>query len=493
MKSLAEEIISRRDDILTCLVKSNFDVELSSIKMGNISINGLMSELGVLLQHSIVNFNENDYSLHFYFTRKEIDVIQGSLAVILQSIENTFTQLTKSDGTLVYFDKNTIQLNDDVFDMPNLFGSARDKQLRPRTSLQIKNLVNELERIKPLLRAIVYKGGDERQESLRKIKSELLSLERLKLSFLASLESANRSKERSEKILGDIEVFYSEVEKINDETVRKRSDLEGVIVQISEQIKEMKKVSGGWNEGLTNLKGLQVESDIVHKKINELYDSSVDARRKFFTLSERADEIIENSSLSLEFFDAKITEIDEVNKKANSVLNLAGTVGLGRFFDDQYNESKKSISKWLFACAILLIAAVGTCVWALWNFEKNNEVLYLASRLSVIPLVLGGLWFCANQYIKQKHIIEDYAYKRVLALSMVSFRNEINDVSPEGVSAFIKSILSQLHQPPLDSLDKSHYKDEVKILKGLQSEVFKDIIETFSVMKDRKNKKGENT
>lgn len=131
-------------------------------------------------------------------------------------------------------------------------------------------------------------------------------------------------------------------------------------------------------------------------------------------------------------------------------------------------------------------------MWALLGYGSNREALYLISRVSVVPLLLGGLWFCATQYIKQKHIIEDYAYKRVLALSMVSFRNEIKDSSPSGVDAFVSAVLQELHKPPLDSLERKNLNEEVKLLKGVQTEMLKEMLDAMkSNMKDKVSSENE--
>ena len=78
----------------------------------------------------------------------------------------------------------------------------------------------------------------------------------------------------------------------------------------------------------------------------------------------------------------------------------------------------------------------------------------------MIPLTLTGAMFCARQYVKQKNIIEDYAYKTVLAKSIVAFSEEFK--GKEQYSQYIETVLREIHQDPLRQRSKDKDKDKDK-------------------------------
>ena len=66
-------------------------------------------------------------------------------------------------------------------------------------------------------------------------------------------------------------------------------------------------------------------------------------------------------------------------------------------------------------------------------------------------ILIAAAWFCAGQYVKQRNIAEDYAYKAALAKSMVGFSEQLSTESDKGAeySYFIRSVLSEMLNDPL--------------------------------------------
>lgn len=85
----------------------------------------------------------------------------------------------------------------------------------------------------------------------------------------------------------------------------------------------------------------------------------------------------------------------------------------------------------------------------------------IVGRLSLVPFALLAAIFCANQYVKQKILIEDYAYKTVLAKSLVAFSEELRVKEPEKYAEYLSTVLKEIHQDPLRKRDK--IKDEVAL------------------------------
>ena len=74
---------------------------------------------------------------------------------------------------------------------------------------------------------------------------------------------------------------------------------------------------------------------------------------------------------------------------------------------------------------------------------------FMLARLSTILMPIAGAWFCAGQYTKLKNIAEDYAYKTMLAQSIIGFSEQLkygND--KESYKTYIKRDLCIIHNSP---------------------------------------------
>lgn len=182
-------------------------------------------------------------------------------------------------------------------------------------------------------------------------------------------------------------------------------------------------------------------------------------------------------------YEKNLNELNSIIKQAKSVLGNATSAAVGEHFKIQYDRSKKYILLWPFFGCFFLLGAISVCILTVFPeisrlFDISSPVIhenridnipYIISRLIVSPLFLIGAWFCANQYIKQKNIVEDYGYKKVLALSLLSIKSEIEKTGAENTTEFIKALQKEILKSPLDSLNSKHHMKEAKILNQVQN------------------------
>jgi hypothetical protein len=150
--------------------------------------------------------------------------------------------------------------------------------------------------------------------------------------------------------------------------------------------------------------------------------------------------------------------------EAKAALNYKNAEGLSAAFSEQLEEtkSKKNTIGWLAGAIIFLGITILIGVWIItgWWIDttastENQMLLNLIGRLSMIPFTITGSIFCANQYTKQKNLIEDYAYKTTIAKSMVAFSEELRNKDPERYAEYISTILKEIHQDPLRKRGKN--------------------------------------
>ena len=163
-------------------------------------------------------------------------------------------------------------------------------------------------------------------------------------------------------------------------------------------------------------------------------------------------------------------------------MNYKNAQGLSAAFSSQLTkaESNKKTLSWIGGAAVFIIATLAIGVWIVtgWGMDyaavngNNTRMIYnLIGRLSMIPFPITGAIFCANQYTKQKNIIEDYAYKTVLAKSIIAFSEELRDKSPERYTEYLSAILKEIHQDPLRKRVQGKEVVSLKDSKGLIEKV----------------------
>lgn len=105
----------------------------------------------------------------------------------------------------------------------------------------------------------------------------------------------------------------------------------------------------------------------------------------------------------------------------------------------------------MVAAIITIIGVVLIGVWLInGNHQVSNEndsttLMQIVGKISMIPLLVTATVFCAKQYTKQRNLFEDYAYKRTLAQSMVTFSEELREKDSERYREYLSMVLSEIH------------------------------------------------
>ena len=136
-------------------------------------------------------------------------------------------------------------------------------------------------------------------------------------------------------------------------------------------------------------------------------------------------------------------------KSARTALNYKTAESISAAFNTQYTEAKENshYQYWLWGAMGFVFLTLFIGIWILTGWFIHNDIDPLFSiigRISMIPFTILGAIFCANQYIKQKNLIEDYAYKCVLAKSMIAFSEELRGKDSEKYSEYLSTVLQQV-------------------------------------------------
>jgi hypothetical protein len=159
-------------------------------------------------------------------------------------------------------------------------------------------------------------------------------------------------------------------------------------------------------------------------------------------------------------------------KTAKQALEYKTAEGLSAAFVTQHDAAKNPwvMGAWLGGAMLFLILSAALGAWLTLDNEISTGLII--GRILLLPILIGGSTFCASQYIKQKNIAEDYAYKTVLAKSLIGFSEQLSSSEVKGNEyvLYIQSVLSQLLVDPQRKQKNDSY---TKIQAGSETDVKK--------------------
>lgn len=305
---------------------------------------------------------------------------------------------------------------------------------------------------------------------------------------ISDIESINY---KIKELYYDISSGYQKIQSDIDKAeilARKLSDLE----------EKQRKLISTFNVNNESYKEKISIIDVANDKVNlfnknfNLYDESNERISENLSRLEASFIGLESKVNTLESgLVAKEGKLDNILSKAEDVLGKSSTAALGKFFKEQYDHSKELLWVWPVSGLFFIAGAIAICIVTVFpdlisinhSVQANgvvNPTAFIISRLVVAPLFLIGAWFSANQYVKRKNIIEDYAYKKVLSLSLLAFKDEIEKTGAENTTDFIKTVQRELFKSPLESLDRKHLKRESDFLKSLQTEMMNGMLKNVT-------------
>ena len=159
----------------------------------------------------------------------------------------------------------------------------------------------------------------------------------------------------------------------------------------------------------------------------------------------------------------------------------------GKRYLEQYTNSLKLFNDrgswnsplllWSALGFVISIVSFGLIIYIL--IENTFTVQQILIRLSFIPISSLLIWFCFHQYNRQKNIIEEYAHKKTVAMSLAVFADRLDEEqNPEIKQRFYETVFEALHTSPIERLQKSRGKSESEVI----AEIGKEIIVSQGVI-----------
>ncbi|EPZ5128407.1 TPA: hypothetical protein MAS79_002285 [Klebsiella pneumoniae] len=229
---------------------------------------------------------------------------------------------------------------------------------------------------------------------------------------------------------------------------------------------------------LTSIENTNETLKQAEKKLADLSSKNNKVYSEWSNLTEssksRIDELLENEEKIIGIKKEVSNEIEKAQDmitKANAALNLSGTYRLSRHFKNSYILANKNKRFWSVSSIISALICMAFVLYMLIEMnsinsipsaEQNSHLLLLFfARFSMVPILIGFFAFCAVQYVKQNNISEDYAHKKLLSETLISFKQELIRNDSDKTSVFMDSILKNILTPPLNANNKKIHEIEI--------------------------------
>ncbi|REC56266.1 hypothetical protein DRF62_04160 [Chryseobacterium piscium] len=299
------------------------------------------------------------------------------------------------------------------------------------------------------------------------------------IEFDKEIDEASRIKINIQEDKFEIQKEIDEIKKESEEIEKRQKESKEKLVDLDAQIEELQKKKVELHEEITSLES-------KNEEIEKLKNSSLDFNetiKKSLTEATSNEKVIKNFATNIQKSEDRLTnlhakmdenderlkiysderenflsEAEQMLDSARQALNYSTAQGISEAFDTQHTNSQGffKVGIWLVAASLFMTLIIGISVWILSGISIETNVLI--GRILMIPILSIGLYFCISQYNKQKTLIEDYAYKTVIAKAIVGFSEQIKKNQNENTDEYVtymKIALAEIHQDPLRRRSKN--------------------------------------
>jgi len=333
----------------------------------------------------------------------------------------------------------------------------------------IGEVANLIEELKPLLRTYAIRYTDERLHAFIERTNELQK----EIQALSALHTETVQHCATVKDIVDGAEALSSTIKEQCETLGiKKTELDALITA-SEEVRA--DINVNFESDKSNSQEIEhILGDVLsHKDEVESFSSKIAARDLHIEKqNQQSDTFVEQLTTHSKEQKDYLDSAEKLITSAKQALEYKTAEGLSAAFITQHDKIT-GMKAWIICAGILLFCSLGLGIWLTVGSEISISLII--ARISLLPILIGSAIFCAGQYVKQKNIADDYAYKAVLAKSLVGFSEQLSSEGSKGdeYKLYISTVLSQLLVDPQRKKNQSNrgseadYKDILNSLNEL--------------------------
>lgn len=386
---------------------------------------------------------------------QEGEYTSNSLKAGIDAILTDLSALLKSDAKLIK--ETTLQERQGL-------SSAITKLTGAITAQNGSHIATHLDSLKLSLRPYNLRASTERKEE-----------------FLDHCDELQRKATELSIKTKEIESLFSNIESITEETNNKSqllqnriSELENAIESIPGKLAEISEKDESADDLISSISNTETSSKEILGQIKDAGSIIENFAKKISQREIELEKQTEKTTLYEEHLSNYQKQHEKLIQKAESLieqsrqaLGYATAEGLSAAFQEHHNTTKNdwAAKGWVGSAGIFLLLAIGIGIWVASGSNGDSSLPLIIGRITLIPLCVAGSWFSASQFIKLKNLAEDYAYKSVLAKSLIGFSEQIRQSGedPSAHTTYLQQVLSEIHKDPLRNRSCRSEKDKKEL------------------------------
>jgi hypothetical protein len=301
----------------------------------------------------------------------------------------------------------------------------------------VPTLLDNIQNLKNMVFLTLYLDLKvEKQIDYEKKRNELMKIQIRYNSILLEIERASEIYEKTKK---QIQEFNNNV-----------ADSKKLVEQHNALNNEMQQK----NREITNI------SSQVNTLFNQVNSQSKVINDFATTVKEQSKRLEESETKT----NAIIENNEELEQKVTDLLSSAVGGALGKTFGERKAELKKEVQSWkwwtLLSITFLFIAA-GAVYFEI--LSGINETTTLISKIALLIPASAAVWFAASNYNRERKLLEEYAFKSSISLSLDSYRKvlneELDDKERDKIAGFLIASMDKIYSSLLENISKHSPKD----------------------------------
>src|SRR3989338_4833716 len=268
-------------------------------------------------------------------------------------------------------------------------------------------------------------------------------------------------------------------EEIVQETETKGSELDNLLGAARQSNNQTTNILNDAKNKLNEVVSIENQINQKLQTINQSYvnvsQKEEEAKNKLEAISQVYTET-ENKKTEIEELKSETEELlkknNEQSEKISDLLQKAAAGSLFNSFNVRKQEFETASRFWrLMVGASVMILVLGA-TYVTWLAQKSEVLSYaFILKFSVSLPVIYWLIFATRQYVKNKRLEEEYAFKSAISLSLEAYRDLIKKESGEPtkqeVVPFITEAVGKIFSSPSVIIAKNPHKEDSDLTESI--------------------------
>lgn len=299
-------------------------------------------------------------------------------------------------------------------------------------------------------------------------KQQIENLQGQASGYASRIQELSKSSEATsssiQNILTEVTALKEQINGIKRRAEEKTTIIDQKYQDILAKLEEMQKAYTSFREIKAKIDdpdgGLETALALSNKLMNDIAKARTGAEDSYKQSKTLEENILEMKNLSKK----GIIEIENNKKKSEEyknqigeILDIATNTSVGDSFNQRKKEIENKLKYWLIGSVvstILLTLAIGTLVW----LAHDNNGLQIDQwkfwyRFFLTSPLIYAVYFFSTNYTRERELLERYAYKFSLSLSLRSYILLLTDnfkssEALKGAQNFILNTLAIVYKEP---------------------------------------------